>query len=320
MLTLEIMRQQWPKGNAKVPGLIEGIVAAAPVVFPKYGLTTSLEIAHAMAQFSHECGAGAEMVESTHYSAARAAEVWPLRPNDKAAFRHFADAADCYAKAGSFAGDAQFTIKLIDLVYGTRMGNRPGTHDGSLYIGRGLPQTTGHDGYAKLGATIGVDLLANPDLVISPALALECGIGDFVLCGCLPFARQDNLLGVSSMLNVGHLVTDPGAVVGYAERGAWLERWKAALAGAEPLQAVAPAALPAPAVALPAAVDRRAIVMRLQKALADAGFDPGPIDGAIGTKTVKAFQAAYSIDPVDGVVGAKTQPLLSAALNAAAAA
>ena len=143
MLTSDMMHHMWPNGDAKVHGLVDGIMAAAPTVFPKYGLTSDLVIAHAMAQFSHECGAGTDMVENINYSASRACEVWPSR---------FSDEADVYAKLGSAPGDPDFRIKLIDNVYGNRMGNRPGTHDGSTFIGRGLSQVTGREGYQKLGA------------------------------------------------------------------------------------------------------------------------------------------------------------------------
>src|SRR3954471_5277620 len=134
MLTSAILHQMWPHGDAKIPGLIEGIANAAPTVFPKYGLNSDLVIAHAMAQFSHECGAGTDMTENINYTAKRACEVWPSR---------FRDEADCFSKVGSFAGDPDFRIKLIDNVYGGRNGNRPGTHDGSTFIGRGLSQVTG---------------------------------------------------------------------------------------------------------------------------------------------------------------------------------
>src|SRR3954453_7891340 len=137
------MHAMWPHGNNRVPALVEGIANAAPTVFPKYGLNSDLVIAHAMAQFSHECGAGLEMTENIGYTAARACVVWPGR---------FHNEASCYAKVGSFPGDPDFKIKLIDSVYGTRMGNRPGTHDGSTFIGRGLSQVTGREGYQKLGA------------------------------------------------------------------------------------------------------------------------------------------------------------------------
>src|ERR1019366_6924384 len=77
MLTLEILQSLWPNGNAHVAGLVEGIAASAPTVFPKYGITTDLVIAHAMAQFSHECGAGSELVENLNYRAAQLLHQWP---------------------------------------------------------------------------------------------------------------------------------------------------------------------------------------------------------------------------------------------------
>jgi len=48
------------------------------------------------------------------------------------------------------------------------MGNRPGTHDGSRFIGRGAPQVTGRDGYAQVGRRCGLDLESNPDLAAAP--------------------------------------------------------------------------------------------------------------------------------------------------------
>jgi putative chitinase len=115
-----------------------------------------------MAQFSHECGAGTEMAENINYTAKRACQVWPSR---------FRSEADCFATVGSSAGDPDFRIKLIDNVYGGRNGNRPGTHDGSAYIGRGLSQVTGRGNYEALGAKVGLDLVNKPDLVKAPAAA-----------------------------------------------------------------------------------------------------------------------------------------------------
>lgn len=212
LLTATMMRTMWPHGNDKIPGLREGIAAAAPTIFPRYGLTSDLLVAHAMAQFSHECGAGLEMVENVHYSVARAAEVWPGR---------FADASAVYRVIGSSPGDPDFSGKLIDSVYGHRMGNHPGTHDGRNFIGRGLSQTTGREGYEKLAARTGLDVVNHPELVALPANALECGVADFVLCGCLPFAVNDDVVGVTKHLN--------GGLIGLAERQAWLSHWKTAL-------------------------------------------------------------------------------------------
>lgn len=49
-------------------------------------------------------------------------------------------------------------------------------------------------------------------------------------------------------------------------------------------------------------------VTEIQQALAEAGFDPGPIDGAPGRQTIsaiRAFQAANGLE-VDGLVGPRT--------------
>src|SRR5215472_6535117 len=145
MLTLEILNAMWPHGNARVPGLVAGIVSAAPAVFAKYGLNNDLVIAHAMAQFSHECSAGTTMTENINYTPERACQVWPSR---------FSSAADCLAKVGSFAGDPNFKFKLINSVYGGRNGNRPGTDDGVTYIGRGLSQLTGRGNYDAIGTKL----------------------------------------------------------------------------------------------------------------------------------------------------------------------
>ena len=212
ILTLEMMQRLWPNGDAKIPGLVEGMVASASTVFPKYGAASVMVIAHAMAQFSHECGAGEEMVENIHYSAERACQVWPSR---------FSSATDVYNKVGSFPGDPDFDVKLIDHVYGGRMGNRLGTHDGSTYIGRGPSQVTGYDGYVALRDKTGIDVLTNPELASAPNTALECGVADFMICGCLPFAAADNIFLVTKHLN--------GGEEGLPERTAWLAKWKAIL-------------------------------------------------------------------------------------------
>ncbi|MFH1460302.1 MAG: peptidoglycan-binding domain-containing protein [Candidatus Omnitrophota bacterium] len=58
-------------------------------------------------------------------------------------------------------------------------------------------------------------------------------------------------------------------------------------------------------------------VTDIQQALANAGFDPGPVDGKIGPKTKKAilsFQKQNNLT-VDGVVGKKTWAILETYLK-----
>lgn len=206
------LKQLWPHGDVTVAGLLEGMIASAPVVFPKYGATSDLVVCHILAQFSEETGCGREMQENMSYSAARLLQVFPTHFNHAQAI------------------EMQHQPRLIaDQAYDGRMGNRRGTDDGWNYRGQGLSQVTGRDGYVALAKKTNLDVIGHPEYLVSPDHALECGVADFVLCGCLPYAQRDSLLGVSSMLNCGHFVSDPNEINGYAIRRNWLSLWKHAL-------------------------------------------------------------------------------------------
>jgi putative chitinase len=207
ILTLEIMSKMWPHGNQHVPGLLEGISKASETVFPKYGLTTSLVIAHAMAQFSEECGQGLEMVESLNYTTTRLLQIFPT---------HFT-----LAMAKRWAHNQRM---IGNIAYGGRMGNDPPpSDDGYHYRGRGLSQVTGKEGYMTLQKKldenhVGINILTDPDLINNPDYTLECGVLDFIICGCLPYAEKDDVLGVTRKLN--------GGTNGLPERKRQLALWK----------------------------------------------------------------------------------------------
>jgi putative chitinase len=201
----EALTRLWPDGDRKIPGLRAGIAAAAPAVFGRYGITTPLLVAHVMAQISHECGAGHDVVENLNYSAGRMMQVWPSR-------------FPSMASAAPYAGNPR---ALANKVYNGRMDNAVGSDDGWNFRGRGASQTTGREGYARLAKATGLDVVNHPELVNDPTHFLLCGVADFVNCGCLPFAVNDDIVGVTRRLN--------GGSVGLAERKAWLLKWKAAL-------------------------------------------------------------------------------------------
>jgi putative chitinase len=110
---------------------------------------------------------------------------------------------------------------LANKVYNGRMGNAAGSDDGWTFRGRGAVQTTGREGYRRLAEFTGLDLIGDPDLVNDPQHFLACGVADFILCGCLPFAKADDLVGVTKRLN--------GGTIGLAARQQWLTQWKGAL-------------------------------------------------------------------------------------------
>ena len=211
----------WPNGDQKVPGLRAGIINSAPAVFAKHGITSPLLVAHVMAQISHECGAGRDVVESLNYTAGRMMQVWPSR-------------FPTLDSAQPYAGNPR---ALANKVYNGRMGNRAGSDDGWTFRGRGASQTTGREGYERVRKATGLDVVAHPEWLIDPRYFLMCGVSDFVNCGCLPFAKNDDVLNVTRRLN--------GGTIGLAQRTAWLAKWKAALGDAPIMVDASPPLAPA---------------------------------------------------------------------------
>lgn len=212
ILTLEILQHQWPHGDQHIPGLIEGIVNASDAVFTKYGVNEPLLVAHMLAQYSEECGQGLEMVENMNYSAPRLRIVFPT---------HFTP---------TMAQRAAHNPRLIaDIAYGGRkeLGNAPPpSDDGWNFRGRGLSQVTGRTGYQALQNKLkeqglDIDIMDDPDLIIDPKYTLECGVADWVLCGCKIHAEKDDILGETKALN--------GGTNGLGERERQLRSWKSIL-------------------------------------------------------------------------------------------
>ena len=205
MAFINTLYNLWPNGDERVPGLRDGIAASAPAVFAKYGINSPLLVAHVMAQISHECGAGHDVVENLNYSAQRMTQVWPSR-------------FPTVASAEPYAHNPQ---ALGNKVYNGRMRNLVGSNDGWNFRGRGGSQTTGREGYERVKAQTGLDVVNNPDILIDPKFFLECAVSDFINCGCLPFAQKDDIFNVTKRLN--------GGTIGLNERKVWLGKWKKAL-------------------------------------------------------------------------------------------
>lgn len=207
VLTIEMMRRRWPNGNQHVAGLLEGIVVSASSVFERYGLASPLVQAHFLAQASEECGCGLEMIENLNYTSERLREVFPT---------HFTPSmAQRYAHNPRVIGD---------IAYGGRMGNAPPpSDDGYKFRGAGLSQVTGRDGVEALqkkldAMSAGFNVVENPELIIDSAHTLECGVADWVVCGCMIYAERDDIVGETKRLN--------GGLNGLGERRRQLALWK----------------------------------------------------------------------------------------------
>lgn len=274
-MTLKIeeatLRRLWPRGDSKIPGLIAGIASTSEDVFRRRGMTTWLQVAHIMAQISLECGAGTEVVEDLSYTAKRMMEVWPSR----------------FPTLASALPYQRNPRKLGNKVYGGRMGNRPGTDDGFDMRGRGGTQTTGRDGYERLGTA------DDPDRVNDPQLFLDFAVADFIACGCLPFCSPRAGLPLGDIDAVTHHLN--GGYTGLADRKVWFKRWCDALDLMAKIGQAPAHTFATDRVLRYGQHDNPVIeVKAVQDALIAKGYRAGKVDGAFGAETRRAvlgFQA-----------------------------
>jgi len=125
------------------------VLAQIPEVMSKFNITTSLRLAHFLAQCAHESGNFRAVVENLNYSKEGLVKVFP---------RYFpGNLAESYARQPE---------KIGSRVYGSRMGNGDeASKEGFQFRGRGYIQLTGKNNYSNFSKFIGEDCVANPDLV-----------------------------------------------------------------------------------------------------------------------------------------------------------
>jgi putative chitinase len=122
--------------------------------FEKYEINTPKRQACFIGQCMHESGGFKFLRENLNYSAKGLVATWPSRfPNE--------EYAEEYARKPE---------RIANKVYSGRMGNTE-DGDGAKYIGRGLIQLTGKDNYKAVSEALGIDLVANPQLLEEPRYA-----------------------------------------------------------------------------------------------------------------------------------------------------
>jgi putative chitinase len=103
----------WPHGNSVVKGLLEEMIASAPIAFPKWSISSDIVVAHVMGEFGEESGCGREMQVDLNYSAAGLLHTFPTHFN--------------YEQVIALQHQPR---RIADQAYNGRMGNRLGTDDG----------------------------------------------------------------------------------------------------------------------------------------------------------------------------------------------
>lgn len=237
-LTKESMRAIFPRA----PQVVIDAFVAKQDLLTKAGINASrVRMAYFFANIEHECGGFTipNLTENINYSAARMAQVWPNR---------FGSAADVVAKFGSSPG---WQNKAFNDIYGNRMGNRPGTSDGSLYIGRGGPQWTGRDGYAALERLTGLPAVTNPTMASSLEMQPEV---------CTAFWRWKNLNRFADAGDfVGCVKAWNGGTNGMADRQHLMAGNDPIIKRLETVEAIAPT-VPEPKKPKPTAKESGAVI------------------------------------------------------------
>lgn len=128
----------------------DSVIAQIPETAKKFNITTTLRLAHFLAQCGHESAGFTAVQENLNYSTKGLMTTFK---------KYFQDPI----LAEQYQRNPQ---KIASKVYGGRMGNGPeSTGEGFKFRGRGYIQLTGKENYANFAKFIGEDTVANPDLV-----------------------------------------------------------------------------------------------------------------------------------------------------------
>jgi putative chitinase len=186
----------------------------------RFGIETPRQVAAWLAQTAHESGGYTLLQENLNYSADGMAAIWPSRfavlgPDKKAVKANGKNQPNKFALALHRKPEM-----IANVVYSARMGNGPiESGDGWRYRGRGLKQLTGKDNYTRCGQGLGLDLVAQPDLLLELEHAAASAAWFWVSNKCGPLADADDFVGLTKRIN--------GGTIGLEDRQ---RRYKAVLA------------------------------------------------------------------------------------------
>jgi putative chitinase len=170
----------------------------------EFNINTPQRIAGFLSQCAHESGGFERLQENLNYSADGMAGIWPRR------FAVLGADGKPVKKDGKNQPN-KFALALhrkpemiANVVYSGRMGNGPTeSGEGWLYRGRGLKQLTGKDNHRACSAGLGVDLVANPDLLLEPVYAARSAAWFWATNKCNNFADAGDIEGLTKRINGG---------------------------------------------------------------------------------------------------------------------
>lgn len=180
-ITVQQLLQILPNAG-QVAGVFVPVLNAA---MSRYQIVGTKRIAAFIAQVGHESGQLTRLVENLNYSADALRKTWPSRFDVELA-----------------SAVARKPEQIANIAYGNRMGNiAPG--DGWKYRGRGLIQITGKNNYRACGEALGLDLIAQPELLEKPQHACMSAAWFWATNGLNTLADADKFDAITQRINGG---------------------------------------------------------------------------------------------------------------------
>ena len=168
----------------------------------EFEINTPQRIAGFLAQTSHESGGYTMLTENLNYRASTLAACWPNRFAEMVNKKPKKDAKGALIPTKVALSIEKKPELIANLVYSNRMGNGPAeSGEGWKYRGRGLKQLTGKDNYKRCGEALGVDLVANPDLLLEPMYAARSAGWFWKVNNLSSFADNADIKGMTKKIN-----------------------------------------------------------------------------------------------------------------------
>lgn len=171
----------------------------------RFEISSPRQVAAWLAQTAHESAGYTALVENLNYSADTMAVVWPTRfaeigPNKKPKKNEKGKNIP-----NKFAQALHRKPEMIaNAVYSNRMGNgNIESGDGWKFRGRGLKQLTGKDNHRACSEGLGVDLVANPDMLLEPKYASLSAAWFWSKNKCGPLADSGDFVALTKRINGG---------------------------------------------------------------------------------------------------------------------
>lgn len=157
---------------------------------PRFGITTTLRMAHLIAQLAHESGGFKYVEENLNYSADRLLQVFP---------KYFPTKADVERYA-------RHPEMIANRVYANRMGNGDeASGDGWKYRGRGYIQLTGRNNYLayEQSGFCNGKLTEHPEWLVKSPGRIKSAMWFWYKSGCNKLADADDIRKITQRINGG---------------------------------------------------------------------------------------------------------------------